>query len=496
MQNFRITFILSSLCLISSGLFSPTTQAQGFSTDFDADGRSDLTIYTSGEGGVSFKYLSSLTGVLGSANTIGIESDKPALADWFATGGTQVAVVSIDESDGSLFWKAVDPSTNSSTVRQFGTIKDKGRDLAISGADFNNNGYADAALAQLKKGAIQWTIAYDLFAPQGAGDQRSVTVSFGKSGDRVFFANPDGAGDWLGIVKSAGKSSSSVRLHNVASGEERALGTYPGFMSAIPRPRPQPLKSATGVDVLLVPRERNGNRTVYIESLAGDTLSSFDLSSTGKVVVGDFLADAGDEFAAFSGLGTRIINPFSGTVVDTGRVDGELVDTVNFNTFGKAGAVPSDSKPSKGGGGSGSSGGGEVTPIEGPTQVSSCSRVAGWPGSHVYKTIGSHHFTDVRRNTIGVVIKPGGQGPFPGCIQAVDTKGKVLASLGAYIPAGPGWQARYYAGIGCGSSTPLNGNAVAARARASSGSTRIYLNFGSVCYGPIDATQCVGSKTC
>ena len=472
-------------------------QAQGFPTDFDADGRSDLTIYTSGEGGVSFSYLSSLTGVISKVNTIGTEADKPALADWFGTGGTQIAVVSLDESDGTLFWKAVDPSSGQSVLRQFGVIKDKGRDLAISGGDYNNNGYADAALAQLKKGEIQWSIAFDLFAPSGAGDQRSVSITFGKSGDRVFFANPDGAGDWLGIVRAAGKASSSIRLHNVISGEERALGTYPGFMSALPRPRPQALKTSSGADVLLVSRERSQYRTVYIESLTGDTLASFDLAEKGRVVVGDFLADPGEEFAAYSGLGTRIINPFTGVVVDTGRAGGELVDTVNFSTFGKAGALPSDAGGTKGGGGSKpGNGGGDVTPIDGPSEVSSCARVAAWPGSHIYKTVGSHHFTDVRRNTIGVVVKPGGQGPFPSCVRAVDTGGKVIASLGAYIPAGPGWQARYYAGIGCGSGTPLNGSAVAAKARASSGSSRIYLNFGSVCYGPIEASQCVGSKSC
>ena len=484
--------------VIIGALFSSTSQSQGFPTDFDADGRSDLTIFTSAESGVTFSYLSSLTGVIAKVNTIGSEADKPALADWFATGGTQVAVVSLDESDGTLYWKAVDPTSAQSVVRAFGIVKDKGRDLAISGGDFNNNGYADAALAQLKKGAIQWTIAFDLFAPTGAGDQRTISVSFGKSGDRVFFANPDGAGDWLGIVRAAGKASSSVRLRNAISGEERALGTYPGFMSAIPRPRPQPLKTAAGVDVLLVSRERSLSRTVYIESLTGDTLASFDLAEKGRVVVGDFLADPGEEFAAYSGLGSRIINPFTGAVVDTGRAGGDLVDTVNFNTFGKAGAIPSDSSGGKGGGsGSKPDGdGGDVTPIDGPSEVSSCARVAGWPGSHIYKTIGSHHFTDVRRNTIGVVVKPGGQGPFPSCIRAVDTKGNVIASLGAYIPAGPGWQARYYAGIGCGSATPFNGSAVAARARARSGSSKIYLNFGAVCYGPIESTQCVGSKTC
>jgi hypothetical protein len=101
----------------------------------------------------------------------------------------------------------------------------------------------------------------------------------------------------------------------------------------------------------------------------------------------------------------------------------------------------------------------------------------------------------VRRNTIGIVVRPGGRGPFPSCVQAIDTAGNVVAQLGLYA-RGAGWEARYYAGVGCGTGTPFNGASVASKARANTGSPRIYMNFGGVCYGPIDAGVCIGSNQC
>ena len=126
---------------------------------------------------------------------------------------------------------------------------------------------------------------------------------------------------------------------------------------------------------------------------------------------------------------------------------------------------------------------------------SACGTVRSWPGSHIYKTVGSHHFTDIRRNTIGLILKYGASGPFPSCISVVDTKGKEVAKMGLYAK-GAGWAARYYAGVGCGGGTPFNGSSVANKAKSNTGSTKIYMDFGSTCLGPIDANQCIGSQQC
>jgi hypothetical protein len=167
---------------------------------------------------------------------------------------------------------------------------------------------------------------------------------------------------------------------------------------------------------------------------------------------------------------------------------GVPVDEININVLGTASGDAPGGGSGGGGSGGGSSGGGSVA---------QCSSVLGWPGSHIYKIIGSTHFSpsDVRRNTIGLIVRRGGRGPFPSCIRAVDSSGTVVAQLGLYS-RNDGWAARYYAGIGCGASTAFNGSAVASRARANTGSSNIYMNFDGICFGPIDAGSCVGSSQC
>lgn len=127
----------------------------------------------------------------------------------------------------------------------------------------------------------------------------------------------------------------------------------------------------------------------------------------------------------------------------------------------------------------------------------SCGSVKSLPGSFIYKTIGSTHFSpgDVRRNTIGLVVEPGVRAAWPTCLAVVDSDGNQVAALGRYEVGGK-WSARYYAGIGCGSGTPFNGARVAANARQNTGSESVYIDFGSTCYGPFEADRCVGSSQC
>lgn len=124
-----------------------------------------------------------------------------------------------------------------------------------------------------------------------------------------------------------------------------------------------------------------------------------------------------------------------------------------------------------------------------------CSRVQGLPGGFIYKTIGSHHFTDIRRNTIGLIAVPGTNMSWPSCIRVLDSAGEKIGSLSLYA-RGDGWAARYYAGVGCASSEPYNGEAIAARARRNTRSENIYFDFGSTCFGPVEADECIRSKAC
>lgn len=123
-----------------------------------------------------------------------------------------------------------------------------------------------------------------------------------------------------------------------------------------------------------------------------------------------------------------------------------------------------------------------------------CPVVYSWNASLIYKTIGSGHFYDCRRNAIGLIARAGYRGPVPGRIPLYDRAGNEVGAVALYSRGGGEWAARWYACIG---GTPnRNGAAVAAIARRNTGSSDVYFGFGSFCYGPVPADRCIGSQQC
>jgi hypothetical protein len=273
-------------------------------------------------------------------------------------------------------------------------------------------------------------------------------------------------------------------MRNLVTSQVQKLVRLPGFASTGARPRAFPIRQSSGVDLLGFQVQRRAQTELRAFTVTGQEVASVPFDGTGIALVGDFLTVAGDEGYEIAFQGSKesgVFNPARGVAQSAAFLGGIAVDEVNINVVG-------DEAPSNGGQDTGS-GGGSSGPVVG------CSQKLAWPSGHIYKTIGSTHFTDVRRNTIGVVLKVGARGPYPQCVEALDSKGRVLAKLGLYS-RGAGWAARYYAGVGCGSGTPFNGSRVASLAREGTGSSSIFMNFGGVCYGPIDATKCIGSSQC
>jgi hypothetical protein len=147
-----------------------------------------------------------------------------------------------------------------------------------------------------------------------------------------------------------------------------------------------------------------------------------------------------------------------------------------------------------------------TTPTPSPTEVpgvdptppavgAGCDKYSSWPSAFIYKTIGSTHFSpsDPRRNSIGLVMKPGAKVSTPRCIDILASNASPIAQMGFYA-RGAGWHARYYGGIGCG--TLVNGDGLGKLARDAAGSNNIYVRINGTCYGPIDATKCKGSSQC
>lgn len=441
--------------------------------DFDGDGTSDRTwVEVASDKTLTWKSESSVSKMTSTIATLGSEGDVPVMAQWIA-GGSQIGVASINGTTGDIVWTIRD-SMGNLTSKTFG----KKGDLIVSGADLNGNGLADAAVVRLVRGKVEWDVAFDLFASTLLDEK---TLSFGKTGDRVFYARVvDGtATDWIGVMRKGSRRRSSARMRDFVTGEVRTFSRLPQFASQGSRPRAFPIRQASGPDLLGFSVPSGTTTTIKVFAFDGTPYASTSIAGTGTTVVGEFLQDTGYEVLFQSKEDSVFFSPHSIGVTQTVGVGGTLVGEFNINVLGES----VNSTPTNGGG---ASGGGSV---------SSCSEIVPWPSGHIYKTIGSEHFSDIRRNTVGIVLKQGARGPYPSCVDAVDKDGRVVAKLGLY-EKGNGWAARYYAGIRCGTSTPYNGNAVAARAREGSGSSQIYMNFGSVCYGPIDASQCIGSKQC
>lgn len=125
-----------------------------------------------------------------------------------------------------------------------------------------------------------------------------------------------------------------------------------------------------------------------------------------------------------------------------------------------------------------------------------CDKVSGWPAGLIYKTAGSDHFSagDPRKNTIGLIAKPGTPVNASGCTDMLDSQGNVVARFGLYS-ANDGWKFRVYSAAGCGGSGKY-ASSVADEAFKNTRSTDVYVKFGTTCYGPIDPRHCIGSQQC
>jgi hypothetical protein len=394
---------------------------------------------------------------------------------WQSSSFLNIGVVSKNQN-GNIDWTILDSQGASSTF-----VLGSGSDKVIAGGDFNGNGILDAATAGPVGKNLHWHLRTDPYAGGGAA---ATEIQFCSKKVRAFYFNPNGRGDALACLSGEGKKR-IIRYKRPSGGAVKFIRSFPGF-AATTSQLPQPLRTAGGTDLLVFSRSKGAATEVVLIDSRGKRRSKGVIPAQGQLVIGQFLIGSGEQVAVHSGSTLTVFDPVTRAISVKPAARGIAVDLININSFDGGGS---------GGGnnGGGNGGGGNETPP--PNLGQGCTSLRGWPSGYIYKTIGSTHFTDVRRNTIGVVIKPGISGNFPDCIEALDSNGNSVVRLGLYA-RGAGWTARYYAGIGCGSSTPFNGQTVANLALQSSGSKNIVVNFGGQCFGPIDASKCIGSQQC
>jgi hypothetical protein len=449
-----LLMLLTTLCAFARPL-----------TDFDNDGLSDpILLNVDRNKSFSWSAVLSTSGSVLPVGVVGKRGDTPIVDSWFsADGKPAIGVVTQKKSD--LIWKVL---ASTEGERSF-TLGKKGN-LIVSGGDFNGNSLGDAAVVQNSRGKAVWTIKLDALA--NGNDRRRIV--FGKANDVLFFAKVESVRDSLGYLHYRKRKSPQLIFRTLDETVNRAY-TIPRFLSSKRMSRPKPLQTNTNSDDLVFGKKRGNSVTIYIYSITTKKTIKRNFEGSSDFLVGDFLAAPGEEIGIKNNKELQLFNPITNQIITRPVANGIILDKVNVQFLGKKGG--SEDKVFGG--------------------VGKCKRILPFPSSHIYKTIGSTHFSpgDTRRNTIGLIIKPGGFGPFPSCIDVIDTKNNTIAKMGLYAKGGK-WAARYYAGVGCGASTPYNGSAVASKAEKNSGSSDVYLGMGGVCLGPIQANRCRGSAQC
>ncbi len=260
----------------------------------------------------------------------GSMGEQIAIGRWLGTGGTQLGVVSLDSSSREIVWRVLG-AAGARVERRLGTAGD----IVVAAADVDATGIDDPTVISKVGRRLSWTVAFDLFR----GGRRRMTFEVGARDEIPFFIDLDRTGAWLGTV-AAGKTATVIRMLNPRTGERKQVRRLPPLLAGVSS-RPVALTAPDGAQVLAVSTQAGSFTYLSLIDLQRRSLTKTKLAALGDLVVGDFLQDAGDEYALVSSSSVLIGNPFSGsqTTVAKPIANPILVDSFNVNQI-IAPAVP------------------------------------------------------------------------------------------------------------------------------------------------------------
>jgi len=243
----------------------------GTSTDFNNDGKSELSVFRPGDG--VWHNLDSFSQAHAPFQW-GVTGDKIAPADYDGDGRTDHAIF----RDG--IWYIYRSSDNQVQYAQWGVTGDLPRP-----GDFNGDGQADVAVFRPSNGT--WYILYS--NPIQPGNIAFTSVQFGLNGDLPLIADFDGdgrsdisvfrAGVWY-YIRSSNQSFGGIQFG--LAGDTPVAGDYDGDGSA------DIAVFRSGVWYVL--QSTNGAVTVFNWGQAGD-----------KAVPGDYDNDGKNDYAIYRG---------------------------------------------------------------------------------------------------------------------------------------------------------------------------------------------------
>lgn len=308
--------------------------------DINGDGSSDITlIQIQGDSTLAWSEFSKVGALIPESSiTFGQAGNHIVLANWASKTRAQRATVSL--SGSNLLWSIVSDQATVVT-RTFGSAQG----TFLAGGDFNGNGFADVALIEKPaEGSTlyKWRVRADFLKDVGQGGAMQKKVQkfdFGTVGDVAFYMNPDRKNDWLAVLgANTGGSGSVIRLKNPKDGKTRRF-TVPGFTYA--SIRPLPIRQKAGGDLLALATHSGGNTVVTFVNANGRTVSQATLPGEGELIVGDFLATAGQELAIQTDSGILVRSPVNGEEAGIALPAGILIDDININSFDSDPSEPS-----------------------------------------------------------------------------------------------------------------------------------------------------------
>jgi len=316
-------FLVVGLSLTNcQNLFAASAQS-----DFDEDGKSELTLITINDNNsLSWNSKSAQSGVAASHGNLGKSGDHVVMGNW---NGLSLGIIKEDEDTGKVTWKVKDMNGVVKTL-EFGTNKD----LFVSGGDYDGDGRLDAAVVESKGKKLKWKIILHPFGDEGAAEVQEFT--FGKKNEAAFFMDLEGTGDWIAVLGEDPKKSTKriARIKNIVTGEVRKIKT------GNPKSRPEPIADSTGIDNFAFINKGTNTTSIIIKDRSGKKISKTTIPAPGEdegeVIIGDFTNEPGEEVAVQSSTGFVVFNPFTKGLTEISADDGIPVDEININSFQKA----------------------------------------------------------------------------------------------------------------------------------------------------------------
>jgi hypothetical protein len=294
-------------------------------TDFDGDGISDLTYVTSS--GANFFWSGEGSGGAGEqlGNIFGLVDARPVIGHWLDVVTPSLGVIQLAKDGKTLVWKIL--LQNGLLLQQnFG----RSGDVYLAGGDFDGNGISDGAVVRHSGKSLEWYVRLNMFS--GFSESKEKRFKFGVNGDRVLFLNLGGKQDWAAVFGRAKDGKAQLLLRNVLTGRTVARKEFKRAFALGDRPRPFPIRSGDGTDVLGIVRSDGYDTTLYVYDLNGKIIANPTFVGQGTITVGKFSSESDGEAIAFQKeTEVLIFDPFTSTFETKAASTGILVDEISVD---------------------------------------------------------------------------------------------------------------------------------------------------------------------